>query len=133
MDTSDPEEELRLKHGLGFNERGLLRKYNKKELSKNEGFEFDVYDGNKKKNQVRYEAVGSVVDRCVYKFLETRAGLERVDLDVEGFEGEFVFASKDLKENKDKLMVLIHGSGIVQTILLTRHKLSWMGVLSFLL
>ena len=60
----------------------------------------------------RYEAIGKVVDRCVYKFLETRAGLEKVTVDDES--GEFVFVSKDFDDNEEKLLVLIHGSGVVR-------------------
>ena len=61
----------------------------------------------------RYEAIGKVIDRCVYKFLETRAGLEKVSVG-NGESGEFVFVSKDFDDNEERLLVLIHGSGVVR-------------------
>ena len=105
-------------------------------------FQFNVHSGDKKRNQERrisiknngnssinmrivnwdkticiasflqerYEEIGKVIDRCIYKFLHTRAGLEKTVIDEET--GEFVFLSKDFLENDEKLMVIIHGSGM---------------------
>ncbi len=47
----------------------------------------------------------------VYKLLESPpANLQRIPL--RG--GSFVFASHDLKKNEDKMMILIHGAGVVR-------------------
>ncbi len=109
-DELDPEVELKSKYGMGFTAEGRLRQYSKKtgKLDDDRAFEFDVFGGVHKKNQARYEDIGKILNRCVYKFLETRTGLKRVAV---GRRGEFVFVSKDLNENTKKLMVIIHGSG----------------------
>ncbi len=60
--------------------------------------------------QANYEKLGNVVTDYVYELLETRGGLKRFDL--EG--GSFVFVSPDLSRNRDKLLILIHGTGVVR-------------------
>merc|ERR1712117_883751 len=56
---------------------GVLRQYDNKSSEITErSFQFDVHSGDKKRNQERYEEIGKVIDRCIYKFLHTRAGLE---------------------------------------------------------
>lgn len=109
----DPSDELRDKFDLGFDSNGALRQYDKELNGITERtFQFDVHNGDKKENQVRYEAIGKVIDRCIYKFLETRAGLEKHVVDEDT--GEFVFISKDFSRNDEKLLVIIHGSGVVR-------------------
>jgi len=111
--SSDPEDELRDKFELGFDSNGVLRQYDNKSSEITErSFQFDVHSGDKKRNQERYEEIGKVIDRCIYKFLHTRAGLEKTVIDEET--GEFVFISKDFLENDEKLLVIIHGSGVVR-------------------
>ena len=55
----------------------------------------------------------------VYRLLETSAKLRRIPL--KG--GSFVFASPDLETNDQRLMILIHGSGVVRAGQWTR----WVG------
>ena len=54
----------------------------------------------------------------MYKLLETKAGLKKLYLQVQNDEGHhmqtFVFASEDYLTNQDKLLILIHGSGVVR-------------------
>jgi len=60
----------------------------------------------------RYEAIGSLVDKIVYSLLESLAGLKRIPLSQSG---AFVFADFDGKlADGEKLLVLIHGSGVVR-------------------
>ena len=64
----DPEDELRDRFGLGFNSGGELRRYDKdtKEITE-DGFEFDVHDGDKKLNQARYAEGGVFVASLVLR------------------------------------------------------------------
>ena len=95
-----------------FDEEGSLKEVDENgELTEN-GFKFDVYEGNSKKNQQRYEELGLVMDQEVYRMLETRAGLERVSVGP-GSPQSFVFCSPDL-DTKTEVVVLIHGSGVVR-------------------
>ena len=53
----------------------------------------------------------------VYHLLETEAGLKRVYIPIDSTEGEaqsFIFLSEDALSNTDKLLILIHGSGVVR-------------------
>jgi hypothetical protein len=54
--------------------------------------------------------LGEVIDEYVYCLLETIGGLKKVLLG----KGSFIFVSDDWKSNRNKLMVLIHGSGVVR-------------------
>ncbi|XP_063602571.1 cotranscriptional regulator ARB2A-like isoform X2 [Penaeus indicus] len=79
-------------------------------------FEFVVRVGDQAYNQKHYEALGEVVTEEVYKLLETECGLTRAKVPYNCKEDEphtFIFVSKDVMTN-DKLMVLIHGSGVVR-------------------
>ena len=60
--------------------------------------------------QRNYEKLGEVINEYVFCLLETIGGLNRVPL----AKGSFVFVSDDLETNEDKLMVIIHGSGVVR-------------------
>ncbi len=62
--------------------------------------------------------MGEVIDEYVYCLLETNGGLKRVPLG----ECSFIFVSDDLETNEDKLMVLIHGSGVVKAGQWARYK-----------
>ncbi len=108
-ESGDPEAELRTKFGYGFDDAGVLRKYDAAAAGDALGenrFAFDAHGGDAAENQRRYDSIARVVTRCLYKFLETRAGLRRVSVG-----GEFVFVSEDFGRNEDRLLVLIHGSG----------------------
>jgi len=123
--------------GYSFNEDRQLRN-----IKTGEPFEFKVREDHKY-NQKRYETIGEIITEHVYTLLEEEGKLMRipVPLDDDKMEtqdeeeekeedgataaGEdskeselepksFIFVSDDYKTNKDKLMVLIHGSGVVR-------------------
>merc|ERR1719348_1741061 len=85
-----------------------MRKIGKDGALTEEGFQFEVKEGNREYNQRHYEALGEVVTEEVYRLLETRGGLKRVEC-----KGSFIFASEGVEE-AEKLAVLIHGSGVVR-------------------
>lgn len=102
--------------GYGFNENGKLRKLDPEtgDLT-NEPFEFNVSDDSDY-NQKHYEALGEVINHYVYGLLE-KEGLKRLPVPRNSNDPEelrtFIFASDDYVEN-EKLIVLIHGSGVVR-------------------
>ena len=112
--------ELRTRFGLVF-EPGEDGKGHLMQLQQGGGgrgvqmkpFEFDVFRGDKARNQERYESVGMLADRIVYHLLERQGGLRRVTLEEEEEDGDFFFASPDF-ENADRLLVLVHGAGVVR-------------------
>ncbi len=61
-----------------------------------------------------------VITEYVYDLLESKAGLRRLELVPAGAEGavdeprSHVFVSPDLAVNQEKLLILIHGSGVVR-------------------
>ena len=109
---------LRTKHGMAFNSEGELRQLDADtgELT-DRPFEFDVFGGNRGKNQKRYEAIGALMDQAVFQLLEDEGGLTRMafpeEVRREGDPKSFFFASEGFEE-KDRLMVLIHGAGVVR-------------------
>lgn len=92
--------------GYIFNSAGEMRH---KDTDK--PFTFDVKPGNGDYNQKHYEALGNIVTLEIYKLLEQRTRLEKLYLDRQL--DSFIFVSKDYKE-KEKLLCLIHGSGVVR-------------------
>lgn len=61
---------------------------------------------------------GALIDEYVYDLL-IREGLERVEVPVDGksagdSETTFIFQSRDALTNPNKLLLIIHGSGIVR-------------------
>ncbi|ELU03974.1 hypothetical protein CAPTEDRAFT_148827 [Capitella teleta] len=96
---------------LAFNEDGELRDTDTKEA-----FVFKVKENNSY-NQKRYEHIGELITEYVYSLLETETKLKRIYLPEDAAEDEprsFVFASEDALTNPDRLMLLIHGSGVVR-------------------
>lgn len=75
-------------------------------------FEFAV-TSDPQKNQRRYEALGDIITEYVYSLLEQN-GLQRIPLTPNDPQSTFVFASKSDFSSTDKLMVLIHGTGVVR-------------------
>ena len=110
-DKSHPRKSL-IDFSYKFDEEGSLKEVDENGEFTENGFKFDVYGGNSKKNQQRYEELGLVMDQEVYRLLETRAGLERVSVGP-GSPQSFVFCSPDLA-TKTKVVLLIHGSGVVR-------------------
>lgn len=78
-------------------------------------FEFNV-SKDAEYNQARYEALGEVLTEEVYRLLESEVGLQRLPLPEEAGAGELassVFVSPELAEAA-RLLVLVHGSGVVR-------------------
>ncbi|XP_048707039.1 cotranscriptional regulator ARB2A isoform X6 [Caretta caretta] len=95
-----------------FNEKGQLR-----HIKTGEPFVFNYREDLHRWNQKRYEALGEIITKYVYELLEKECHLKKVTLPVDATESEpksFIFMSEDALTNPDKLMVLIHGSGVVR-------------------
>lgn len=92
--------------GYEFNPAGEL-----KQIKSGEPFKFEVKPGDKNYNQEHYEALGEVLNLEVYRLLEEKGGLKKLYLNQEL--DSFIFVSKDYAK-KDKLLLLIHGSGVVR-------------------
>jgi len=89
--------------GYGFHE-GKLTKLDSDGHFTDEGFQFV--------DQAHYEALGDVIDEEVYSLLEKEGGLDRITVGTSK-PASFIFCSKDYMTS-DKLLVLIHGSGVVR-------------------
>ncbi|KAF0309336.1 Protein FAM172A [Amphibalanus amphitrite] len=99
-----------------------------KDIKTGGGFEFNV-SKDAEYNQARYEALGEVITEEVYALplpkviteevyalLESEAGLQRLPVPANAADGEpttFVFASANYR-TADKLLLLVHGSGVVR-------------------
>lgn len=104
--------------GYGFNEDGQLRQLDEAGKLTDRVFKYEVKPGDREYNQKNYEDLGDVITEYVYTLLETDCGLLRVPLPKDvGREGDaprsFVFVSPGYEE-KENLLVLIHGSGVVR-------------------
>lgn len=91
--------------GYFFDDENVLRT-----KSDNEKFKFTT--------QEAYEDLGEAVEEEVYRLLEKRCNLNRIPLkpensDVSDEDVSFVFLSKNYK-NAKKMLVLMHGSGVVR-------------------
>uniref|UniRef100_A0A131YVS0 Arb2 domain-containing protein n=1 Tax=Rhipicephalus appendiculatus TaxID=34631 RepID=A0A131YVS0_RHIAP len=98
--------------GYFFNDFGQLR-----HLKTGEPYLFQVRPDDHGYNQRRYEALGDVITEHVYQLLEQETHLTRVPVPVNAQEDEpssFIFVSEDAFTNKDRLLILIHGSGVVR-------------------
>ncbi|XP_008485635.1 cotranscriptional regulator FAM172A-like, partial [Diaphorina citri] len=103
--------------GYNFDENGELKKIDKStgDLTKNP-FEFHISD-DADHNQKHYEALGEAITNYVYDLL-TEEGLDKVRVppvqpNSDPTLSSFIFTSPDY-EKSEKLMVLIHGSGVVR-------------------
>ncbi|XP_055609147.1 FAM172 family protein homolog CG10038-like isoform X2 [Uranotaenia lowii] len=102
--------------GYGFTEDGKLR-----QLDKDTGkltddvFDFNIYT-SAQENQAHYEALGDVITETIYERLEQKVGLKRLYIpdDVPPEAATFVFSTKEKFDQPKKLLVLIHGSGVVR-------------------
>nr|XP_016847226.1 PREDICTED: protein FAM172A [Anolis carolinensis] len=95
-----------------FNEKGQLR-----HIKTGEPFVFNYREDLHRWNQKRYEALGEIITKYVYELLEEECHLKKVLVPVDAVESEpksFIFMTEDAMTNPDKLMVLIHGSGVVR-------------------
>ncbi|NWS59672.1 F172A protein, partial [Chunga burmeisteri] len=95
-----------------FNEKGQLR-----HVKTGEPFVFNYREDLHRWNQKRYEALGEIITKYVYELLQKECHLKKVTLPVDATESEpksFIFMSEDALTNPDKLLVLIHGNGVVR-------------------
>ncbi|XP_068231258.1 cotranscriptional regulator ARB2A [Palaemon carinicauda] len=80
-------------------------------------FEFVVREGDQAYNQMHYEALGEVITEEVYKLLESDCNLRRFLVPSDASRNDpstFIFLSDGALDNPDRLLVLIHGSGVVR-------------------
>uniref|UniRef100_A0A2K6MMA1 Arb2 domain-containing protein n=1 Tax=Rhinopithecus bieti TaxID=61621 RepID=A0A2K6MMA1_RHIBE len=82
-----------------FNEKGQLR-----HIKTGEPFVFNYREDLHRWNQKRYEALGEVCHIYYFNFVDA----------TESEPKSFIFMSEDALTNPQKLMVLIHGSGVVR-------------------
>jgi len=95
--------------GFGYEFRDdKLRK-----IGSDEGFTFEERPGDLAYNQARYEALGEVITDYVYAMLSARCRLERLPVPASPAGPGFVFGSSDWATS-DRLLLLIHGSGVVR-------------------
>ncbi|XP_056369620.1 cotranscriptional regulator FAM172A isoform X3 [Oenanthe melanoleuca] len=95
-----------------FNEKGQLR-----HIKTGEPFVFNYREDLHRWNQKRYEALGEIITKYIYELLQNECHLKKVILPVDAIESEpksFIFMSEDALVNPDKLLVLIHGNGVVR-------------------
>lgn len=101
--------------GYGFNDKGQLRQLDP-ETGKvtDELFKFEI-SNSRSENQKNYEALGETITPFVYQLLEEN-GMHRIYVPQDQPETKATFIFSTLKELKDvdKLMVIIHGSGVVR-------------------
>lgn len=90
-----------------------MRELNKNGELTDEPFKFNVKN-DEKYNQLRYEALGEVITEHIYELLE-KSGLHRISIpsNTDGV-SSFVFGTRPTFENTKKLLILIHGSGVVR-------------------
>ncbi|XP_059612354.1 FAM172 family protein homolog CG10038 isoform X2 [Phlebotomus argentipes] len=101
--------------GYGFNEEGKLRQLDAHTGAiTDKGFEFAMYKEHKE-NQKRYEQIGEVITDYVYERLEA-VGMERLPVPVDPAPplSTFVFSTAKELNRPEKLLLLIHGSGVVK-------------------
>lgn len=100
--------------GYEFNKEGKLRQLDPltREITE-EPFVFNV-SADPKYNQARYEALGELITPYVYDLLLNDTGLKKLPVPVGQSPSSFIFASDDALSNPYKLMILIHGSGVVR-------------------
>lgn len=100
--------------GYTFNKEGKLRKIDPATgEAGSEPFEFNVTPDHAY-NQKRYEALGELITPYIYQLLTDDVGLKKLPVPENQDPSSFIFASEDALSNPYKLMVLIHGSGVVR-------------------
>lgn len=106
--------------GYGFNKDGKLRKLHPDTNEPgDEGFEFKV-SNDQETNQRHYETLGEVITKYVYELLEAECDLHKLDVPAMDERNKdqnlrsFIFVSKDALTNPERLLILIHGSGVVR-------------------
>ncbi|XP_058843405.1 cotranscriptional regulator FAM172A isoform X3 [Acipenser ruthenus] len=95
-----------------FNEKGQLR-----HVKTGDPFVFNYREDLHRWNQKRYEALGEIITKHVYELLEKECNMKKEILPVDATDDEpksFIYVTEDALSNPDKLLVLIHGSGVVR-------------------
>jgi len=116
MTSNNPDEDNKAedaldKLGYYFDQNGVLK--DKYTLG---GFVFDTNDGDQEKNQKHYEQLGHAIEKYIYMLLVKEGGLKRIQIPISHKKGDgkgFIFVSDDWMICK-KLMLIIHGSGVVK-------------------
>lgn len=92
---------------------GRLRKLNENGEPGDEPFQFNISD-NHEECQKHYDELGEAVSEHIYELLE-KEKLHKLPVprDATPETGTFIFVSKDYHKKK-KLIILIHGSGVVR-------------------
>lgn len=102
--------------GYAFNAAGQLRQLDDDGNITDQPFNFQI-SNSQSKNQQNYEAIGEVITDEVYKLLDDY-GMKRIYLPEDQPESKstFVFSTKSKSElkNVEKLMLIVHGSGVVR-------------------
>eukprot|EP00794_Sanderia_malayensis_P009769 gene9769-10768_t len=97
--------------GYHFNNAGQLR-----DIKLDIPFRFEVVQGDQTYNQDHYEALGKAIEEHIYFLLEEDEELEKVPIPLDAVGQEprsCIFKSKDM-DKMEKLLILIHGSGVVR-------------------
>lgn len=98
--------------GYKFNEFGQLR-----HIQTGARFEFQVKQDDHDYNQRRYEALGEVITDYVYDLVIREGKLQKATIPIDAADGEpttFILHSKNAFTTTDRLVILIHGSGVVR-------------------
>lgn len=101
--------------GYAFNDQGQLRKLDDDGNLTDEPYNFQI-SNSQSENQRNYEAIGEVVTDEVYKLLDQH-GMYRISVPVDEtdpIKTTFVFSTKEKLVDVEKLMIVIHGSGVVR-------------------
>lgn len=112
MSTANSKKTLK-DFGYGFKE-GKLRQLDEDGNITDKPFNFQVSSSHSE-NQANYEALGEVINEYVYELLEEN-GMHRLYIpdNVDKEEATFIFSSLPELKDIDKLMIIIHGSGVVR-------------------
>lgn len=95
-------------------ENGQLRQVDESGRTTDTPFDFNA-SPDRAYNQARYEAIGEAITEQIYKLLE-EMGLHRIPVpaDANANETSFVFGTRRTFEDTKKLLILVHGSGVVR-------------------
>ena len=98
--------------GYEFNDEGKLRQLNEDGSVSDRPFKFDISPSHAT-NQKNYEALGEAITDYVYELME-KEGLHKLYMPDDEEEATFVFSTQKELRNVGKLMIIIHGSGVVR-------------------
>lgn len=99
--------------GYGFKD-GKLRQLDEHGNLTDKPFKFDISTSHSE-NQKNYEAIGEVINEYVYDLL-IESGLYKLYIpdDLPKEDATFIFSTKEDLKNIEKLILIIHGSGVVR-------------------